>query len=317
MLNRRILRIKAFKVLFSSFLSEKAPLSEAQAHLELSCEATRDLYLFMLGVVSPLTEVAKERAEAVKNKLNPTEEDKNYSTKFANNELASILEKDVDFQKIYKSKKFTWAPYDLYIRRTLTSISQSEYYMDYIKSETNSLEQDCKLFVKIFEQEFVDSKELEAILEELSIYWNDDLAYSLTYVCKSVKEIGKTGRWSMPLLYQSDMKEGADSDKAFVHKLLQSAYVCYDKYSEMITEAVPNWDKERIVSTDLSLIVMGMAEMTNFPEIPVKVSMNEYVEISKFYGTKKSRAFVNGLLDKMTAKLIEDGSVNKTGKGLL
>ena len=173
-------------------------------------------------------------------------------------------------------------------------------------------------YIKIFEEEFVDSPELETILEDMSIYWNDDLAYALTYVCRTLDSLAKGERWSLMPLYQSDMlkNEGMDSDKLFVHKLLRSSYAGYGKYSEMVMELVSNWDKERIVSTDMVLIVMGMAEILNFPEIPVKVSINEYVEISKFYGTPKSRIFVNGLLDRLVAKINEDGLINKSGKGL-
>jgi N utilization substance protein B len=125
--------------------------------------------------------------------------------------------------------------------------------------------------------------------------------------------------WSLLPLYQSDMLEGADveSDKRFVHKLLQSSFAGYEKYAAMVAESVTGWEKERLFSTDVILIVMGLAEAVNFPTIPVKVTINEYVELSKFYGTPKSRSFVNGLLDRLVQKLVAEGQINKTGKGLL
>ena len=319
MLNRRILRIKAFKVLYSSVLSENMTLAQAEAQLEQSCEAARDLYVYMLGIVSPLTQIAKERIEAARAKFNPTEEERNPNMKFAENALAKLLDEDVDFQKAFSKKKFSWSQYDLLLKKIMTSVASKDYYAEYMSSSERSLAEDCKLFTRIFEEEFVDSDELAQILEEKSLYWNDDLAYSLTWCCKSLKSFAKGENWSLIPLYQSDMLQGSDieSDRAFVRKLLQSAFAGYEKYSAMVAESVSGWEKERLFSTDVVLIAMGLAEAATFPTIPVKVTMNEYVEISKFYGTPKSRSFVNGLLDALIQKLVNEGQVSKEGKGLL
>ncbi len=319
MLNRRILRIKAFKVLYSSVLAENMSLAQAEAQLELSCEATRDLYIYMLGIVSPLTKIAQERIEAAKSKFNPTEEELNPNMRFAENALAKLLDEDADFQKVYKKKKFDWAQYDLFLKKVMNSIVSKEYYAEYMASEKRSLAEDCKLFIRIFEEEFVDSEELEQILEDKSLYWNVDLAYSLTWCCKTLKNLAKGESWSLIPLYQSELLtgEGVESDKLFVRKLLQASFAGYEKYSAMVAESVSGWEKERLFSTDVVLIVMGLAEAVTFPSIPVKVTMNEYVEISKFYGTPKSRSFVNGLLDKLVQQLANDGQINKEGKGLL
>ena len=319
MLNRRILRIKAFKVLYSSVLAENMSLTQAESQLDISCEATRDLYIYMLGVISPLTKVAQDRIEAAKAKFNPTEEERNPNMKFADNALARLLDEDVDFQKVFKKKKFDWSQYDLFLKKVMTSVASKDYYAEYMASSKVSLEEDCKLFTRIFEEEFVDSEELEKILEDKSLYWNDDLAYSLTWCCKTLKSFAKGESWSLYPLYQSEMLkgDGVESDKYFARKLLQSSFAGYEKYSAMVAESVSGWEKERLFSTDVVLIVMGLAEAVSFPTIPVKVTMNEYVEISKFYGTPKSRSFVNGLLDKLVQQLTEDGTIRKEGKGLL
>ena len=319
MLNRRILRLKAFKVLYSSVLSDNMSLSQALSQLDLSCEATRDLYVYMLGIVSPLTKLAQVRIDAAKAKFNPTEEERNPNTKFADNALAKLLDADVDFQKVYKKKKFSWDQYDLFLKKVLNSIQSKEYYAEYMASEKRSLAEDCKLFTRIYEEEFVDSEELDQILEDKSLYWNDDLAYSLTWCCKTLKGFAKGESWSLLPLYQSEMMAGTDveSDLAFVRKLLQSAFAAYDRYSALVSESVTGWEKDRLFSTDMVLIVMGLAEAASFPTIPVKVTINEYVEISKFYGTPKSRSFVNGLLDRLIQKLAEEGQVAKEGKGLM
>ena len=319
MLNRRILRIKAFKALYGSVLSGEMSLQQAEVNLEASCEAARDLYVFMLGVVSPLTQVAKDKIEAAKSKFNPTEQERNPNMKFADNALAVLLDGDVDFQKIFDKKKFSWAQYDLVLKKIYSSIQEKDYFKSYMESPERSLAEDCRLFTKIYEEEFVDCEELENLLEEKSIHWNDDLAYSLTWCCKTLKGLAKGERWSLLPLYQSELLkgEGVESDKFFVRKLLQASFAGYEKYSAMIAESVTGWEKERLFSTDVVLIAMGLAEVVTFPTIPVKVSMNEYVEISKYYGTPKSRSFVNGLLDKLVAKLDEEGQIKKEGKGLL
>ena len=226
MLNRRILRIKAFKVLYSSVLAGNMSLAEAEAQLELSCEATRDLYIYMLGIVSPLTKIAQERIEAGKSKFNPTEEERNPNMKFAENALAKFLDEDVDFQKVFKKKKFEWMQYDLFLKKVMTSVASKEYYAEYMASDDKSLAEDCKLFTRIFEEEFVDSEELEKILEDKSLYWNDDLAYSLTWCCKTLKNIAKGENWSLIPLYQSEMLkgEGVESDKLFERRLLKASF---------------------------------------------------------------------------------------------
>lgn len=319
MLNRRILRIKAFKVLYGSVIADQTTLAQAEAQLDLSCEATRDLYLYMLSIVSPLTQVAKNRIEAAKSKLRPTEEDLNPNMKFAENALAKLIDADVDFQKMLAKKKYSWAQYDLLLKKVMNSVASKEYFADYMASEERSLAEDCRLFTKIFEEEFVDSEELEMILEEKSMHWNDDLAYALTWCCRTFKDFADGKSWSLLPLYQSEMKKGDDveSDKFFVRRLLQASYAGYEKYSAMVAESVTGWEKERLFSTDVVLIVMGLAEAVSFPTIPVKVTLNEYVELAKFYGTPKSRAFVNGLLDRLIQKLEAEGAVAKEGKGLL
>ena len=319
MLNRRILRIKAFKVLYSSVLAENMSLAQAEAQLDASCEAARDLYIYMLGIVSPLTQIARERIDAAKNKFNPTEEEKNPNMKFVENQLSKLIDEDVDFQKIFAKKKFGWGQYDIFLKEVMNSIQTKEYFAEYMASPERSLAEDCRLFTKIYEEEFVDNQTLERILEDKSLYWNYDLANSLTWCCKTLKSFAKGEGWKLLPLYQSEMLkgDGVESDKLFVRKLLQASFAGYEKYSAMVAESVSGWEKERLFSTDVVLIVMGLAETVTFPTIPVKVTMNEYVEISKFYGTPKSRSFVNGLLDRLVQTLVNEGQVAKSGKGLV
>lgn len=304
MLNRRILRIKAFKELFAIEMSQEKSLALAQKELDMALESTRDLYLFMLAGISPLTAVAQDRINQIQKKINKTEEEKNPNLKFVNNSLARILDSDPDFQKIVKKKGLDrWGAFDLILRKIYASIQTKDYFAAYMANPQQSLKEDCALFIRIFEEEFVGREDLEVALEDMSLYWNDDLAYSLTYCCKTLESLGKGRDWKLPDLYLSDGNAAMADDRTFVHKLLQEAYTNYDSYYQAISSTVPNWDSDRLVGTDIALIVTALAEIVYFPDIPVNVSINEYVEISKYYGTAKSSVFVNGILDNLSKKV--------------
>ena len=319
MLNRRILRIKAFKVLYSYAENPSMDLKEAQRQLRLSCEATRDLYLFLLALVRPLTEEAAARIEAARTKFNPTEEERNPNLRFVRNRIAPLLSDDPDFSKIVSRRKLSWDQYDAFLRKLYESVRSKDWFKAYLESDDDSLAADAALFTRIFEEELEDNEDLEAILEDLSIYWNDDLAYALTCCCRTLDSLAAGERWSLPPLYMSEMsaREGMDSDKRFVTELLRAAYTGYDKYFEKIAAAVPKWDKDRLFTIDIVLVICGLAEAKAFPEIPLKVTINEYVDISKYYSTPKSRSFVNGILDGILQEMVASGEVVKTGRGLL
>lgn len=304
MLNRRILRTKVFKVLYSYAENPSETLKEAEALLDHSCESARDLYLFMMSITEPLTMEASSRIEAAKSKFNPTEEEKNPNLKFVENSVAEILASDPDFTKIISRKKLSWEQYDVLLRHLYESVRTKEYYQKYMQNPSRSLKEDAKLFADIFANEFEDNQELEEILEDLSILWNDDLAYVLNVCCHSFNELGRGRQWRLPELYLSDtVKDSSrESDKAFIVKVLRTAYKNFDKYYQEIAAITPKWDKNRICATDLSLIVCGLAEYEAFPDMPTKIIINEYVEISKFYSTPESRGFVNGILDKLINK---------------
>ena len=315
MLNRRILRIKAFKVLYSYAENPALTLKEALASLETSEEATRDLYLYMLSVIPALTQEAARRVEAARGKFNPTEEDLHPNLKFVQNGVSALLEKDPDFQRLIEKKKLSWAQNDAFLSDLCTRLKTRQYFLDYMSSGTSSLKEDAALWKCVFEEEFEDDDALAAILEDLSIHWADDLPYALGTCIRSLDEIGRLGRWSYPPLYQSDIliAQGreASSDQDFVKKLLTTAYGRFAEYNSLIAGSVSKWDQDRLYTTDIVLIAMGLAEAEAFPDIPVKVTINEYVEISKYYSTPKSRGFVNGILDRLIKEREASGIIVK------
>lgn len=302
MLNRRILRIKAFKTIYSRTENPAMTVKEGESQLELSCEAARDLYLFLMALPGALTQEAANRIEAARGKFNPTEEELHPNLKFANNRIAPLLSQDPDFSKLIQKKKLSWEQYDVLVRHLYDTLRTRDYYASYMASEDSSLAADAALWSDIYASELEDNAELEAILEDLGIWWNDDLAYALGWCCRSMEALGKGARWELPPLYMSDLSDKAQSDKAFITKLLRTAFAHYDEYVNSIAAITPKWDRSRICSTDLALIVAGLAENAAFPEQGTGIIINEYVEISKYYSTPESRAFVNGILDRLINK---------------
>ena len=303
MLNRRILRVKAFKVLYAYAENQDLSLKEALQSLDASCEATRDLYMYMMAVIPALTAEAARRIEAARGKFNPTEEDLHPRMKFVQNGVSALLEQDPDFARLLEKKKISWANDDALLNSLYETLRTRKYFQEYLTAETSSLQEDARLWQRIFQEEFEDNEALAAILEDSSIFWADELAYVLGTCIRSLEEMGRTGRWNFPPLYQSEILSAqgktVDSDRDFVRKLVTAAYGRYAQYSNLVAESVSKWDQDRLYTTDTVLIVLGLTEAETFPEIPVKVSINEYVEISKYYSTPKSRGFVNGLLDRL------------------
>lgn len=311
MLNRKILRIKAFKVIYAHAVTGTLTQDEAVSELIRSCEATRDLYLLMLALVGPLTSEARRRIDAAKGKFNPTEEDLNPNEKFADNALAGVLAADPDFNKLIDRKKLSWARYEPFVQRLLDIVSEKDYFKEYMASETKSLKEDCALFTKIYEEEFVDNEDIYPILEEQSLYWYDDLAYALTWCCHTLEDLARGRQWRLPELYQSDevrrRKNVTDmeSDADFVKKLVKAALAGYERYFAKVTEMAPDWDSDRLFSSDMAIIACAMAEVESLGT-PPKIVLNEYIEIAKHYCAAKSCGFINGVLDR----LIKETNVN-------
>ena len=298
MLNRRILRIKVFKVLFACVQTEGISVKEALSMLDDACESTRDLYLFLLSIVTPLTAQARSRIEAARSKFNPTEEDLNPNMKFADNALASLLERDIDFSDLIAEKNLNWDNCDVLIRNLYDSIVSEKWFKDYMNAPGRSLGEDIELFEHIFEEKLEDNEDLLPVLEEKSIWWPDECGYALMCCLRSLEDIAKKGRWNYPNLYAKD------EDYTFIKRLLQVTLDKWSVYYDTISASAKGWDSDRLFLSDMVLIAMGLAEQEFFPEIPRSVTINEYVELAKYYSTPKSRVFVNGLLDRLIPKKI-------------
>ena len=314
MLNRRLIRIKVFKVLYSSVTSGSDSLIEAEKTLNYSCEKTLHLYYFMLNAAVALRNAALTRIETGLMKFNPTPEERNPNRKFAENRVSAYLAGDPRFVKFCEDHGLMWNE-DLqsFIKKTLQTLSARDYFKEYMESGESSMEEDCTLFIRMFSdlELFEDNGDLASTLEDMSVYWIDDLGFVLSAIVRGLEVLRSRGTMPVPGVFLKD------DDREFAVELLRAAMRGYGKYMDLVVANTSNWDPDRVVTTDLVLIVQGIAEAVRFPNIPLKVTINEYVEISKFYSTLNSKVFVNGLLDRILRRMVDSGEVVKTGRGLI
>ena len=311
MISRRLVRIKAFKCLFAYEGSGADNLAAAEKDLIQSCEKVRDLYYFLLNITSSIVEVASERIAVGLRKFHPTEQEANPNMKFVHNRYVKMLEDDPEFGRYCQRKGLVWGEYDPFVKRVYNSMITKDYYINYMNSGKDSFEEDCDLVSCIFQNEFEDNEELLSILEDLSLYWIDDVAYALNAIIAGIEVSKRKKTVFHPAVFQKE------DDKEFALRLLDEAIIHYDEYRDYVASKLSNWKIERLVPADTTLIVLGIAEASNFPTIPVKVTINEYVEISKYYSTPNSRVFVNGMLDMAIQEKLASGEIVKRGRGLL
>jgi len=311
MINRRLIRIKVFKVLYSSVLSGNKSISQADKQLLHSCEDTLKLYHFIFGLAVALRNAAEEKIETGLKKFIPTEQEAAPNRRFVENQVSAILSSDAQFCKYCNDNALIWSDERrTFVRKLLFTVTERDYFKAYMSSDDSSLAADCDLFSDIFANEVDENEELEEMLEEMSIYWMDDLTYVINVILKNLSVLKNRKQLLHPSVFLKD------DDKDFACQLLAASLEHYDEYMEQITANVPNWDPDRMVAADMFLIEQGIAEAVCFPNIPSKVTINEYVELSKFYSTANSKVFVNGLLDRMIQHMIKDGSIVKSGRGL-
>lgn len=311
MINRRLIRVKVFKTLFGRVSSETFSLTGAQNELMSSCEKSLELYYFILSLPVALKKIAYSKIETGLKKFHPTEEEKNPNMRFVENRVILMFEDNKELTEFCEKRGLLWNEHQSLLKKILASITASDYYTEYMESSESSFENDLAFLIKLFEEELDENDELHAILEDLSLYWIDELEYVINVITKRISTLKESSRVKHPSLFLKD------DDKDFAKKLIEKSMLNYSKYIELMSGYLQNWDKERLAATDTTLIVMGIAEAVEFHDIPVKVTINEYVELSKYFSTPNSKVFVNGILDKVIAGLSAEGKVEKRGRGLV
>lgn len=311
MISRRLIRIKVFKVLFSRISSGSSSFLAIEKELLLSCDKTLELYYFILSLPLALKYVAEQKIEAGLKKHQPTLEEINPNMKFVENKLILLLENDDELRGFCSKRGLNWFDYLPFVKKLYKTVSETSYFETYMSSQSSSLDEDIKLVCAILENELDECAELESILEDSNLYWIDDLAFVINIITKKLYSVRKDEVLSHPTVFLKD------EDKDYALRLLNVSMIRYDEYIELMSKYVINWETDRLAAIDILLIVMGIAEAVSFPNIPIKVTINEFVELSKFYSTPNSKVFVNGMLDKILLALQEEGIIEKSGRGLV
>ena len=314
MLNRRHLRIKIFHALYAYFQRSKDNLEKGEKELFFSISKMREMYILLLLVFTDIARFAELRMEEQKKKRLPTEQDLNPNRKFVDNRVIKLLQRNNALNDAVEKNKITWSDQPELIKRLYLMLEESEEYKEYMTSGEDSFEEDRQAVINLFKKLIVNYEPLQNYFEDKSIFWIDDLDLVSSMVLKTLKTFDESSNEGQLLLEL--YKDPAD-EVDFVKTLYRQTVVQSDENEAFIKEKAENWDMERIALLDMILMKMALTEAREFSQIPVKVTLNEYIEISKFYSTPKSNTFINGILDKLFAELKEKGMIRKIGRGLI
>ena len=311
MLSRRLLRIKVLKALFAHLKAEADNLIASEKSLMASVDKAYDLYFQLLTLPAELVRYAAERQEIAKQKKLPTFEDLHPNTKFIDNNVIRIISNTDAINDYVASHKLGWAQYPDLIRSLYQQLIENDYYRTYMARDDRSFEEERAMVDHIFTM-LADCPALDDVLEESSIMWADDLPFVLLMIQRTLSNMRISHK---ELRVAAKFK--SEEDPAFVKTLFEKALVNYNDYQRYIEKYTANWDIERVVFMDNLILGTAMAEMVSFPSIPIKVTMDEWIEISKYYSTPGSSNFINGVLDKIATSLTEEGAIKKSGRGLI
>jgi len=313
MISRRIIRIKVLQILYAYFTSPDKSINNTEKELFFSLQKTYDLYHYLLALPAEVVKYAESRIELRKNKHFPTEEDLNPNTRFVDNRLIAQLRENEELNKYLEKSKFTWVNEPDLIRKLYNELVEQDFFKLYMVSPDNSYAADCKLVDDFYGGIVLMSEDLESYMEEQSIYWNDDLDFVISMVLKTLKKFKETSSSSVVLLPMFKDHE----DEQFTKDLYRKTILNHEDNYKIVQQHTMNWDVERIAFVDILILEMAITEFLYFPSIPTKVSLNEYIELSKYYSTEKSRNFINGILDKTLKDLKQEDKIRKAGRGLV
>jgi len=307
MINRELIRIKIVQLTYAYYQNGNRNIDTAEKELLFSLSKAYDLYNNLLALILAVTKEVRHRIEieaaraAREGKEPPSE-------KFVNNRFALQLESNRQLCEFMENQKYTWEDELEFVRKLCGRIEQSAYYTEYMESSEESYEADRELWRKLYKAFIMDNEELDAILEERSLYWNDDKDIVDTFVLKTIKRFEEKNKSKQELLPEyKDME-----DRDFARKLFRATILNADQYQRFMGETSHNWDFSRLAYMDVVIMQIAIAEMLTFPNIPVSVTINEFVDLAKVYSTPKSSSYINGMLDTIARHLIETGKMFKT-----
>ncbi|GHT61504.1 N utilization substance protein B [Bacteroidia bacterium] len=307
MINRIIIRIKVLQIVYAYYQKNSRDLVSAENELLFSLEKSYDLYHYLLLLIVLLTDAEQKRLDKNKNRLLVTEEQLNPNRRLADNRFAEQLRTNGKLTAFSLRKGTLWNEDNaLFVRKLLKKIIQSDYYREYLES-TDSYRSDQEFWRRVFKHLILEESELCEILEDKSIYWEDDLDVIGTFVLKTIKRFTPETCTKQELLPM--FKDG--EDREFALKLLHFTLLEEKEHNERINRQINNWELDRIAQMDLYIMQIALSELLNFPSIPISVTLNEYIDLSRYYSTPKSPNFINGILDSIVRELKSEGKLFK------
>ncbi len=312
MLNRRFLRIKIMQALYGYFRDEKADLKTADKNLFTSIDKTYELFLHLLSFLSNLHFSARISMEEGRAKHLPTKEELSPNAKFINNALLLAISENKAINNEFTKKAVSWQNDMDLVRKLFAELKTTEFYKEYMQSGPNTFAEDKKLLKEILGELLYEHELFNFWFEERNIHWSDDLHFAFVFLNKWLDGLHDEKNIVLPSLYRDP-----EEDKKFVADLFRKTIMHTAEFDELIDKHTKNWDLERIAQIDILLMKMTLAEILYISNVPIKVSMNEYIDLAKEYSSPQSGRFINGVLDKMVAELKEAGKIEKTGRGLL
>ena len=299
MINRTIIRIKVLQVVYAYYQKNSNDLVLAENELMFGIQKAYDLYHYLLLLIILLTDTEQKRLDKQKNRLLATEVERNPNQRLVENRLAEQLSRNEQLQKFAREKGTFWNNDDFhFVRSILNKILQSDIYRDYLESE-DTYESDRNFWHKIFKNLILKEDELDAALEDQSVYWNDDLGVIGAFVLKTIRRMTIESSPKQALFPMFKDTE----DKQFATQLLHHSLLDGGENNRRIMNQIKNWDIERLAQMDLYILQIALAELQNFPSIPISVTLNEYIDLARYYSTPKSPVFINGILDAIVKEL--------------
>lgn len=314
MLNRRHIRIKVMQVLYAFQEGESDDLKKNEKFLLQSMENMYNLYLLILSLLVEIQIKAEDHLKKVQQKHLATSEERNPNRKFINNELLLLLKNNTLLKEELQNRKVNnWSLDDEYVEVLFRALLESSLYKDYMSTKISTFKEDKAFVIDMFKEIVAPNEKLYNYLEDKNITWLDDLPVVNTAIVKLLRKANPKidNNHFLPKLVK-DIE-----DKEFASDLLNKTTLNISSLNKEIEGKTANWDKDRIANIDLVLLQMAICEFQKFPSIPVKVTINEYLEIAKEYSTPKSSVFINGILDKLVKEYSDKGTLNKVGRGLM
>ncbi len=312
MLNRRHIRVKVLQAIYSHFQSGSDQLVAEENNLLQSMEKIYDLYLYQLAFIVELQNEAYKEREDAKSKHFPTEDDLLAETNFTRNRAINAITKSETLLKLLNTKKISWSTHTDQMNKIFRKIRNTDEYKKYFRLPQTTLADDIEFLQYIYNTYVFDNEFVEGYYEELNIHWYDDIFVVNPAVSKTIKHIEEDKEVQLLPLYKE-----REEDREFALELFRKVIRHSDEYEEWIKNKAQNWELERIAVMDIMLMKMAICEVLNFENVPIKVSLNEYIELAKSFSTPKSSVFINGILDKLVAELKDQGKIVKTGRGLI